>query len=100
MSTLEEFEDFISVKIERKAGYKNRLIVFLKERILERDNICREILQPLTHKSSKINEHTLDDSLSRATDMVSNVVHMICVYYCQPKCLPALICLLSQKQRY
>ena len=81
MSSFEEFKDFISDIIERKHGYTNRLVVFLKEMILERDHICRDILQPLIHKSSKINDYTLDDALSRATDLVSNVVYIYIYIY-------------------
>ena len=76
MAAMEAFEDFIRAKIELESWTHKQVSVFLQEnhpgrrgfsvRSVERFCSCKGI-----HRTPRVNNEALDQTVSKATDMVS-----------------------------
>ena len=90
MSSLGDFEEFIRDKVEKERWTHKQVSVFLERnhpgqrglsaRSVERFCSCKGI-----HKTPRIDDQKLDEAVSRATDMVSNIVFFYCAGSCCEK---------------
>ena len=77
MSSLEDFEGFIRDKIEKERWIHKQISVLLLgnypgQRGFSVHSVQRFCTIKGIHKTPRIDDHSLDDAVSRATDMVSN----------------------------
>ena len=78
MSSLEEFEDFVREKVEKERWTHKQISGFLQgkhpgKRGFSVRSVERFCSNKDIHKTLRIDDKTLDDVLSTATDMVSIV---------------------------
>ena len=81
MSALEDFEDFIRVKVEKEKWTHEQISAFLKgkhhrQRGFSVRSIERFCSYRSIHKTPQIDDQKLDEAVSRAADMVSNVLEV------------------------